>query len=126
MRDGRARYVLVAAAAVLVLVAVLAFRGDGLDNRSPEAVAALYVKAMVTGDSALMDKINRSGPLEFPTDMLMQDAVDYNWAQYDLAKFAYRRLPDGNVVEIIFPDGRTERIRTVAENGRWYFAGRCW
>jgi hypothetical protein len=122
MKDKRVRYGLVAAVAVVVvLVAVFALRGGGLDNATPEGAAAVFVKAMVTHDRDLMDRINRSLPLEYPTSYLMQQATEQGWSEYDLSGFAYRHLGRG-VVEVTFPDGKKRRMQTVEENGRWYFS----
>lgn len=108
------------AAAVLLLV-VFAMRGES-GNRTPEGAAAVFIKAMVTRDRELMEKINHSGPFDYPTWMLMEDATKDNWARYDLAKFSYRHVGSG-VVEVTFPDGSVRKMQTVEENGRWYFVG---
>lgn len=130
----------VTAVAVLVAVAALATRGGGgaagpqtdavapaaqeqaaeVDNTSPEATAALFMKAMVTQDWPLMQAINRAP--DYPTFHLMETATEFDYERYDLSQFRYKYL-DRGVVEVTYPDGMKSKMQLVEDRGRWYFSG---
>ena len=109
----------------LVFLLLLLVAGCGTsahDLSTPEGAAKVYVEAMIKGDSELMDKVNRSGPLDFPTHYLMSDfAPDY--AGRELSEFTFELDPDDNgKVLIISEDGQSHiRVKRIGDN--YYFVG---
>jgi len=107
---------------LLLLFLLVAGCGTAHDLSTPEGAAKVYVEAMIKGDSELMGKVNRSGPLDFPTHYLMSDfAPDY--AGRELSEFTFELdSEDSGKVLIISEDGQSHiRVKRIGDS--YYFVG---
>lgn len=105
----------------LAAFALAALSGcGGYKNNTPVDAAKLWVKAMVTHDTELMKYINHSSMPMFPPERCMEIATESNWGQYDVSKFQYKDLGNGEV-EVTNPKGGKTILKMVQEGDKWFF-----
>jgi len=116
----KAPYIIVGAVLLIIGAFVASNMAETGPGKTPVDTAEVWVKAMVTSDPELMNKINHAEFFTWPTQHLMNLATEDNWGQYDLKDFEFTDLGGGKV-EVAHPERRTMILTMTKENARWYF-----
>ena len=105
---------------VLLLILVSLISGGGVRQSTPIEAAQTFVQALITGDDAMMDAVNRSGPLCHPTFDLMAHTAP-RFAGYSLRDFTFTEKGN-NIVVVASNDGVfLMGLEIVPVGKRFYF-----
>lgn len=94
--------------------------GGGADQSTPEGAARIFVKGMINDDSKMVDSVNRSGMLDFPTHHIMSGHASL-YAGYSEKDFTYEVNEKGTEVTVTSSDGKIDYTYRFERFGDKYY-----
>jgi hypothetical protein len=77
----------------------------GCGPKTQVEVAQDFVNALIHGDEGMLNQLNKSGPLEFPTQFLMEDRAP-KFADKNIVDFTFKGDPQSGTVSYQYKDGQ--------------------
>jgi hypothetical protein len=110
---------------ISVILCIFLSACNGVKNKTVEDTAETFVQALIDGDEEMLNEINKSDPLDFPTHYLISDYAP-KFADYKVSDFQYGINEDEGIVEIQSKNDIDElyyKISIVKIGKEYYFTG---
>lgn len=106
---------------LMLTVTISAGCGKSLDNSTPEKAAKTFMQALINGDSKVLEELNMSSPLQYPTHLLLSMATEWELSKYSINDFTFEKVGN-NVVRVKSAKARIDiKFEMVQKDGKWYF-----
>lgn len=93
----------------IMLCIILTACGGGIKNDTPVEAAKTLMNGMVEGDRDLIDQINHSDSMSFPTDYMLDLANSWDLVGMDLKDFKFEQdEKKERRVNVMYKDGEGE------------------
>ncbi len=108
---------------VMLIVTALTACG-GVKQGTMEDTAKTFVQALIDGNEDVLNEINKSGPMNFPTHYLMSDYAP-EFADFKISDFSFDVNEEKEIVEIVKKgeEKAFKKLKISKIGDKYYFLG---